>query len=99
MQVVLAYDLISRFQNLKRAVSIHDVIVLNPSCHLWKKYRQEHPAVVSTEVELYQLSTKHAGGDSHMFPFLQTLIFDIVHLYTWMTLIWANRPLWALGSI
>ena len=77
MQVVLAYDLISRFQNLKRAVSIHDVIVLNPSCHLWKKCSQEHPAVVSTEVhvELYQLSTTHAGGYSHMFPFLQTLIF------------------------
>ena len=81
MQVVLAYDLISRSQNLKRAVSIHDVIMLNPSFHLLKKYRQEHPTVDSTEVELYQLSTKHAGGHSHMFPFLQTLIFDIVHLH------------------
>ena len=78
MQVVLAYDLISRSQNLKRAVSIHDVIMLNPSFHLWKKKRQEHPEVVSTEVELYQLSTKHAGGHSHMFLFLQTLIFDTV---------------------
>ena len=78
MQVVLAYDLISRSQNLKRAVSIHDVIMFNPPFHLWKKYRQEHPAVVSTEVELYQLSTKHAGGHSHMFLFLQTLIFDTV---------------------
>ena len=86
MQVVLAYDLISRFQNLKRAVSIHDVIVLNPSFHLWKKYRQEHPTVDSTEAELYQLSTKHAGGHSHMFLFLQTLIFDTVHP-TPMTLI------------
>ena len=66
--------------------------MLNPSFHLWKKNRQEHPEVVSTEVELYQLSTKHAGGHSHMFPFLQTLIFDIVHLHlddplrTWINL-------------
>ena len=70
---------------MKRAVSIHDVIMLNPSFHLLKKYRQEHPTVDSTEVELYQLSTKHAGSDSHMFPFLKTLI---VHLHLRMTLIW-----------